>query len=157
MVERTCPSRASSTVSAAASAIGPYTLQGVGVNGLVVEAGSGTRERDVLHEPQGQPPAGVAPTRSGEPHGEKKRGDRESGARQCNSSPATAPANTMYGSRTLKRSRIASASAAITPVGTSTTAWRVSTTVAPAMAPAAAAVAPLTNALTWRLSRWRMN
>ena len=35
--------------------------------------------------------------------------------------------------------------------------WRDSTTTAPTMAPAAAAVAPVTNALIWGLSRWRMN
>src|SRR5438477_12718699 len=67
---------------------------------------------------------------------------------QCSSSPTTAPAATMYGSLTLNRSRMARATPAMTPVGTSTTAWRVRTTVAPAIAPAAAAVAPFTNALT---------
>ena len=39
----------------------------------------------------------------------------------------------------------------------STTAPRVRTMVAPPMAPAAAAVAPLTKARSWGLSRWRMN
>src|SRR5436305_2074427 len=45
----------------------------------------------------------------------------------------------------------------MTPVGMSTTAWRVRTTVAPAMAPAAAAVAPFTKACTCGLARWRTN
>jgi len=35
--------------------------------------------------------------------------------------------------------------------------WRLSTMTAPPMAPAAAAVAPLTKALIWGWSRWRMN
>ena len=41
--------------------------------------------------------------------------------------------------------------------GQSVRVWRDSTTTAPAMAPAAAAVAPLTNAWICALSRWRMN
>ena len=42
-------------------------------------------------------------------------------------------------------------------VGQSVTAERVRTTVAPAIAPAAAAVAPFTNARTCALSWWRTN
>ena len=63
----------------------------------------------------------------------------------------------MNGSFTLKRQRRTRPMAATTAVSPSTTAPRVRTTVAPAMAPAAAAVAPLTKARTWGLSRWRMN
>jgi hypothetical protein len=47
--------------------------------------------------------------------------------------------------------------AAMAAVGRSVTVWRVSTMTAPGMAPAAAALAPLTKAFICGLSRWRTN
>src|SRR2546423_1504072 len=57
----------------------------------------------------------------------------------------------------LTRHSRARVTTAMTAVIQSVTAWRVRTTTAPHRAPPAAAVAPVTKALIWALSRWRMN
>src|SRR5262249_59939111 len=76
---------------------------------------------------------------------------------QCRRMPAAAPRPTRYGSLTFHFSDKASAATARSTVFQSGMAWRASTVTAPAMAPAAAAVAPRTKALTCLLLRWRTN
>src|SRR6266849_2824397 len=71
--------------------------------------------------------------------------------------PAMAPKETRAGSGILRQRSRPSETAAMAAVGMSVMGWRPSTTTAPAMAPAAAAVAPLTKALIWGWSRCRMN
>src|SRR5207237_462148 len=73
------------------------------------------------------------------------------------SRPSTPATSTRIGSRFLNRQTNSRLAARIAPVGRSTTACRVSTIVAPAIAPAAAAVAPFTKARICGFSRWRMN
>jgi hypothetical protein len=81
----------------------------------------------------------------------------EAPASQCNISPASPANGTSTGSLTLKRQSRTNATTVMTPDFRSITACLVSTMVAPAIAPAAAAVAPLTNALICGLSWCRIN
>src|SRR6266487_3538685 len=76
---------------------------------------------------------------------------------QCSRMPAAAPAATRYGSLIFHLRSSPRLTAAIATAAQMWIVWRDSTTTAPAIAPAAAAVAPATNALIWALSRWRMN
>src|SRR5439155_21467629 len=76
---------------------------------------------------------------------------------QCSRMPAAAPAATRYGSLIFHLRSSARLTAAMAAAAQEWMVWRDSTTTAPAMAPAAAAVAPETKALIWALSRWRMN
>src|SRR5258706_5620308 len=71
--------------------------------------------------------------------------------------PAMAPKATRAGSGILRQRSRPRETAAMAAVGMSVMVWRLRTTTAPAMAPAAAAVAPLTKALIWGGSRGRMN
>src|SRR5258706_12872481 len=63
--------------------------------------------------------------------------------------PAMAPRATRAGSGVLRQRSRPRETAAMASVGMSVMVWRLRTTTAPAMAPAAAAVAPLTKALIW--------
>src|SRR5262245_12929693 len=64
---------------------------------------------------------------------------------------------TMIGSPILNRHRTARLTSAIIAVGISVIARAPNTITAPVIAPVAAAVAPSTKALSWGLSRWRLN
>src|SRR5262249_60285810 len=64
---------------------------------------------------------------------------------------------TIIGSKILYRHKIPKLTSATIAVGRSVIARAPNTITAPVIAPVAAAVAPSTNALSWGLSRWRLN
>src|SRR5262249_58868198 len=64
---------------------------------------------------------------------------------------------TIIGSQILYRHKIPKLISATIAVGRSVIARAPNTITAPVIAPVAAAVAPSTNALSWGLSRWRLN
>ena len=87
----------------------------------------------------------------------KARGSAYERSNGQRSNPTTPEMMTRTGSENLKRHRITKLTRPMMAVGRSTIARAPSTTTAPVMAPVAAAVAPSTNALSCRLSRWRLN